>query len=109
MDFKFILQLLSFIYPNRKDLLIHGKQIYDSKFGRISLKIIVTSAFLLFVYYYFLIFGLIWLKFELSMNGFLIGVCSFVVLSSVTVLHFDSAFHDLFFTKKNKYKPFTIA
>lgn len=110
MDFfKITLQLLCFIYTNRKDLFKHVNQFYDSKFGKISLKIIVISVFLPFMYYYYLISLLISLKFELSINGSIISFCSFIVLNVVTVIYFDSAFHNLFFTKKNTYKPFSIA
>ena len=116
------LTLILFIYSCRKDLFRHSKyllghirrllgcirRLFNSKTGRILSKSTVIITFLFFMYYYFLISGLIWLKFELSVNGLLISFCSFIVLNGVTAIYFNSAFNNLFFSKNNTSKPFTI-
>lgn len=107
--FKIIFTILSFGYSNRKDLLIDIKKFYNSEFGKISLKVFVIASLITCIRFYYLISLLMLFKFQFSQNGQIVSFCSFIILNAITLIYFNSAFHNLFFTKKKTYKPFTIA
>jgi integral membrane sensor domain MASE1 len=110
--------LLSFLFWKYKpeDFVKAFKLVYHSKFLKNTLKIAkyifkikVICAFLFCAYYYYLIALLVWLKFELSINGAVIAFCTFTSLTIATVFYFKGAFKDLFFPKNNNnQKPFSI-
>lgn len=99
-----------------KDFVKAFKLVHQSKYfiiilqkAKYILKIKIIIAFFFCEYYYYLIALLVWLKFDLSVNGAIIAFFTFISLTIATVLQFKVAFQDFFFFKNNQnQEPFSI-